>query len=107
MSDDKILTFDLGLKKQRKRGVKKRGFNRCNHNQMLADEHNKVLECSECGFIMHPWDYVFNMAKKEESIFNHLKYTKMEQIKLNEDLVELKRKINNAKAQLRRATKTA
>lgn len=107
MSDDKILTFDLGLKKQRKRGVKNREFNRCSHKQMLADEHNKVLECSECGYIMHPWDYVFNIAKKEENIFNHLKYTKMEQIRLDDELKELKRKINNAKAQLRRVNKPA
>ena len=102
MSNENILAFDLKLKEQRKRGVKKQSFNCCAHKQMLADDHNKVLECSECGFVMLPWDYVWSMAKKEENLFNHLKYTKMEQVRLDEELKELKRKVNNAKAQLRR-----
>ena len=107
MNDENVLSFDLKLKKQRKRGVKKQEFNRCRHAQMLADEHHKVLECEKCGYIMSAWDYIWQIAKQEENLFTHLKYTKMEQIRLNEDLKELKRKINNAKAQLRRATQNA
>lgn len=105
MIEENVLSFDLKLKEQRKRGVKKQSFNRCAHKQMLADEHNKVLECSECGFIMSAWDYIWEIAKKEENIFNHLKYTKMEQQSINNDIEELKRKKRNLQAQVNRLNK--
>lgn len=106
MSDENILTFDLKLKEQRKRGVKKQTFNRCAHNHMLADEHHKVLECEKCGFVMSAWEYVWKIAKKEENIFNHLKYTKYEQVRLNDEITELKRVKRNLQVQVNRVKKS-
>jgi ribosomal protein S27AE len=105
MSDENVLTFDLKLKKQRKRGVKNQAFNRCSHSQMLADEHHKVLECEKCGFVMSAWEYVWQIAKKEENIFNHLKYTKYEQVRLNDEVTELKRIKHNLQSQVNRMNK--
>jgi len=105
MIDKNVLTFDLKVKAQRRCSVKQRTYNKCNHSTMLADEHNKVLECKDCGFIMSAWDYVLAIAKKEDSVFSHLKYARMEKERLEQDLIGLKRKINNAKAQIKRSKK--
>lgn len=99
-----IIDFDLKVKEQ-KHGVKKKVLNTCQHNKMLADEHLQVLECEECGKIISAWDYVLELCKKEQRIFENIKYAKMEGAQLSETLTDLKRQIRNAKSQLNRAIK--
>jgi len=78
---------------------------RCHHQKLLADKDFKVLECESCGFIYTPWEYVWKLATNEERIFMHIKHAKEEKNRLDGDLVDLKRQIRNAKAQLRRLNK--
>ena len=97
-----IVEFDLKIKDQ-KHGVKPKVYNACRHKQMLADEHLQQLECSECGRIMSAWDYILKVCKKEQMLFDHIKYSEMEKKQLDDTLADLKRQIKNAKSQLRRA----
>lgn len=83
-------------------GVKENKFNRCKHSYVLIDDHTKMIECEGCGYTMTPYDYVLRLAKRESNIFNNLKYAKMEQASLNEQLTELKRNLTNVKSQLKR-----
>jgi len=101
---ENIIKFDLKIKNQ-KHGVKPRKYNTCRCKQMLADEHLQQLECSDCGKIVSAWDYILKVCKKEQNLFDHIKYAKMESQQLDESLIELKRQIRNAKSQLRRTAK--
>lgn len=100
---DNVVEFDLKVKEQ-KHGVKKeKSFNRCRHNKKLADTHLQQLECADCGKIFTAWDYVLSICKSEQRLFDHVKYAKIERQKLEDELLDLKRKIRNAKSQLSRA----
>ena len=100
---DNVVNFDLKVKDQ-KRGVKKETkYNTCRHSQMLADKKLQQLECADCGQIVTAWDYVLKMCEEEQRIFDHIKYAKIERSELDSQLIDIKRKVRNAKSQLKRA----
>lgn len=101
---ENIINFDLSVKKQ-KHGVKKKEFNRCQHNKILADEYLQQLECGDCGQVFSAWDYILKACKHEQSLFDNVKWAKQEKQQLDSDLIEIKRMIRNAKSQLKRAVK--
>lgn len=102
--NDDIISFSKKTSEIKGRliGKKKKDFNLCIHTRVLADEHNKVIECASCQFIMTPWEYVLRLATREDNIFNNLKYAKMECKNLNEQSTELKKNVKNLKSQLKR-----
>lgn len=107
MDNDDIIDFSKKTSEIKSRLISKKEnkYNRCKHRHVEIDDHTKMLECTSCGYIMTPYDYVLRLAERETNIFNNLKYAKMEHSQLNDELKELKRKIKNAKAQLNRVSK--
>lgn len=101
---ENIINFDAKAREQ-KHGIKKKEFNRCRHNSILADEHLQQLECGDCGQVFSAWEYILKACKHEQSLFDNVKWAKQEKAQLDSDLVEIKRKIRNAKSQLKRAVK--
>ena len=62
----------------------------------------RLWSATIAAFVMTSWEYVMKLANREELVFNNLKYAKIELNDLNEKIVEAKKKLINAQAQLRR-----
>lgn len=95
----------IELKPGRKMKISPPVFTGCRHNVMMADTHNKVMECERCGFIKTPWEYVYELAMNETNVHGHLENAKAETSRIRNVLADLKRKIRNAKAQKRHLEK--
>lgn len=91
------------IEESQKRGVKKEKFNSCRHPSKLANTVMQHLECADCGQVITAWDYIIEICKKEQRLFDHLKYAKEERNRLDSELIDLKRKVINVKSQLKRA----
>ena len=103
MSDD-IISFSKKSSEIKGHSLsnKKIPFNRCEHRSVLADDHNKVIECRKCRYIMTPWEYILRISNREDRILYNLKYARIEHNQINEELIELKKDVKNFKAQLKR-----
>lgn len=86
----------------RKMEVGKKCFIKC--KIVHVDEHNRLLECKECGRAIDPFDYLWQWAVEGDRRMADLKHVTDEIRVKNNELYDLKRQISNAKSQLRRAS---
>lgn len=91
------------IDESQKRGIKKEEFNYCRHPSKLANTVMQHLECADCGQVITAWDYILEICKDEQRLFDHLKYAKEERNRLDSELIDIKRQVKNAKSQLKRA----
>ena len=74
----------------------------CSHTHIEVVETDRLLQCTDCGSLLDPFDWLFSLAKKER----YLKW-QMDDLKKNieeahKQKADLDRDINNLKAKRRR-----
>lgn len=70
--------IDIGSLKQVRALTPKNENFQCNHRNVLVDAEKREIECSVCGAIIDSFDYIFNVALKEEKYFSQYQYYKKE-----------------------------
>tara|TARA_R110000796_G_C14365335_1_gene413322 strand:+ start:118 stop:417 length:300 start_codon:yes stop_codon:yes gene_type:complete len=72
MSEGKIIDFKTHLK------VKKSTTDFCLHRYVEIDEEKRQVECTECGMVVSPYDFLVKTAYEESSSFDRLNAIKKE-----------------------------
>jgi len=54
----------------------------CNHTAVMVDEKTRTIECSNCGIILDPFEYLKETCYQEESAFTRYQVLKNEVSKL-------------------------
>ena len=101
MVDDTVVDFSVGqdLKK------KPREYNFCRCNQVLVNDHTRMLECQHCGKVIDPFDYIWRQANNQERNVFAVRHKKDEIKKFNDEIEELKRVKRNLQGQVNRLKK--
>lgn len=77
----------------------------CRHTSVMVIEDSRLLECSGCGKVIDPFDYLFSHAKGQQCVVWDLKQIKWELSDLKKTLESLKKEKRNLQAQVNRLKK--
>jgi hypothetical protein len=111
MSDDNVIPFNFGSdfisQKEPPEGDERFERRLCRCKKLIIDDHERALYCASCGRHFDPFDHIMARVRESAAMVPELSHRKREGKKLRDELDDLKRKIRNAKAQLRRVEKAA
>ncbi len=72
------------------------------HRSIEVDEKTRTIQCSDCGFTVDPFDYILSWAQEGERRMEGLKGVEIQR-RINQlEHDDLKRKIKNMRATLKR-----
>lgn len=92
----------IGSLKQSRALTPKNEKFQCKHRNVIVDAEKREIECSVCGEVINPFDYIFNIALKEEKYFEQYMYYKKESETLISQRNKLIDEIRNLNAKKRR-----
>lgn len=78
----------------------------CKHVSVIVDAKNRLLECADCSEAINPFDYIFNVALKEEDYFQQYVYYKKEVENLIKQRNDLSDEVISLKAKKKRLQPT-
>ena len=78
----------------------------CKHLKILVVEDTRLLECSDCGKAIDPFDHLLRYANGQQRIVWNLKHVKIELKEIQEKIVVLKKDKINLQAQVNRLKKS-
>jgi ribosomal protein S27E len=77
----------------------------CNHMRVVIDEDEKEITCIRCGSVITSWEYVMRLAEKSDRTIDWIDDLAKKEHKLRLELMDLERKIRNAKSRLKNTEK--
>jgi hypothetical protein len=81
-------------------------YTRCKHLSILVIEDTRLLQCSDCGKTIDPFDYLLGYANGQQRIVWNLKLVKIELKEIQEKIAVLKKDKINLQAQVNRLKKS-
>lgn len=80
-------------------------FMKCSgiHGQILVDSKTRTIQCSKCGFVIDPFEYIDQWAREGESRMDGLEGIKVRTRIARMEYEDLQRKIKNARSVLKRS----
>lgn len=101
MTDSKIIklnTHKLPILVKEKESKKQT----CGHHQILLDQGRRMIECSKCGQVIDPFEYLLDWAYGDRNL-NYIRSRIREEIKeIHPILEELKKDERNTRARIKR-----
>lgn len=88
----------------RRRPPKAKRF--CPHHHVEVDERHRELVCQDCGSDVDPFDFLSYMAHSIDKYTEYTARAKRDAEHAERELADVKRRLRNAKAQLRRREPT-
>ncbi|EOO5922292.1 hypothetical protein QPL35_16835 [Escherichia coli] len=78
----------------------------CHHASVRVDEKERQVRCKICGAVVEPFDWMFSVAKRETRLADDVKLLRLEEQERRKNIGKLIQIERNAKARIRRATKS-
>jgi hypothetical protein len=71
----------------------------CAHEHIKLYEHHRLVQCSDCGATLDPFEHLLTVGKKESGQLSHLTWLRYHVKHLEQDAETLKREISKLKSQ--------
>ena len=78
------------------------GASHCRHRQVAVSERDRTVTCTRCNAQIDPIDYICQLARKSQNAHGQLRTYRSEVSRAAIELRDLKRRIRNADARLKR-----
>lgn len=65
----------------------------CSHDQIKIFPHHRLIQCSNCGITLDPFDYLLAVGKKEGNQLSNITYLKHQVKRLQDEEARLKKSI--------------
>lgn len=71
----------------------------CPHDQIKIYPHHRLIQCSDCGITLDPFDFLLQVGQKEGNQLSNLRYLNHQVKQLQEEETKLKASISKLKRQ--------
>ncbi len=78
----------------------------CHHASVRVDEKERQVRCKICGAVVEPFDWMLSVAKRETRLADDVRLLRQEERERRKNIEKLIQIERNAKARIRRATKS-
>lgn len=78
----------------------------CHHASVRVDEKERQVRCKICGAVVEPFDWMLSVAKRETGLADDVRLLRQEERERRRNIEKLIQIERNAKARIRRATKS-
>ena len=78
----------------------------CHHASVRVDEKERQVRCKICGAVVEPFDWMLSVAKRETRLADDVKLLRQEEQERRKNIEKLIQIERNAKARIRRVTKS-
>lgn len=78
--------------------VAKRSQKSCYHKTVVVDEEKRAIECSACGIVMDPFDFLLKTCYQDESAFDMY-------VALKTEVDKKQRRLHNLEKEIERLNK--
>lgn len=78
----------------------------CHHASVRVDEKERQVRCKICGAVVEPFDWMLSVAKRETRLADDVRLLRQEEQERRKNIEKLIQIERNAKARIRRATKS-
>lgn len=79
----------------------------CEHGSVRLDEHDRSVQCTKCGAMLDPFNFILRQARTLQSAWDNYKYVRRELSEVTDRVTYLKKEEQRIKARLKRLqTKT-
>ncbi|OSL86494.1 hypothetical protein [Escherichia coli] len=78
----------------------------CHHTSVRVDEKERQVRCKICGAVVEPLDWMLSVAKRETRLADDVRLLRQEEQERRKNIEKLIQIERNAKARIRRVTKS-
>ncbi|EEQ2187686.1 hypothetical protein G5664_25560 [Escherichia coli] len=78
----------------------------CHHASVRVDEKERQVRCKICCAVVEPFDWMLSVAKRETRLADDVRLLRQEERERRKNIEKLIQIERNAKARIRRATKS-
>ena len=78
----------------------------CHHASVRVDEKERQVRCKICGAVVEPFDWMLSVAKRETRLADDVRLLRQEEQERRKNIEKLIQIERNAKARIRRVTKS-
>jgi len=102
MPDDNVISIDF--RNAKPSITVSEGRDRyCRHGAVQLEKQTRLVTCKWCGAALDPFDVLMGEARRQTNHWHNGNHLAREETRLREQLEDVKRKLRNAKAALKRA----
>lgn len=74
----------------------------CEHGAVRLDEHDRSVQCTKCGAMLDPFNFILKQAKTLQTAWDNYKYVRRELNEVTERITYLKKEEQRIKARIKR-----